>query len=121
MLDTNIKFDFKKLHQELSNTYKRQRELKKWLYLDYSITHEEAQRKLRKAVDEFWLLSYRMTMLCCILNHAKGKLHMSFYHGKPFDREKQEEFIRWSQKEFILESPSTGIVATVQEPPMATA
>ena len=82
--------DFKKLHKALSDTYKRQMEIKKefphrfsypqWTY-EKSKSGEykkemEARRPWQKARSEFDSLSYRMTMLCCILNHAKGKLHM---------------------------------------------
>lgn len=83
--------DFKKLHKALSDTYKRQMEIKKefphryqdppWAMwdIDKGKTLGE-ERKRRKpwfeARKEFNDLSFRMTILCCILNHAKGKLHM---------------------------------------------
>lgn len=117
MLDSSTKFDFKKLHKALSDTYKRQMEIKKefphrfsypiWTY-EKSKSGEykkemEARAPWRDARQEFNELSERMTMLCCIINHAKGKLHMTQYNGEPFSRENQEVFIVPAYEEFVLD------------------
>lgn len=115
MLDENTKIDFKKLHKALSDTYKRQMEIKKefphrFEYPTYdwnnrSAYKEEMERRKpwQKARQEFSGLSSRMTMLCCIINHAKGKLHMTQYDGEEFTREDQEGFIWNDYKEFELD------------------
>ena len=118
--------DFKKLHKELSDTYKRQMEIKKefphryewpsgkdfsWDSKEYR-DEVEARKEWRKLRSEFDSLSYRMTILCCILNHAKGKLHMSKlldrndlygYETDNMTLELQEAIVGNAWKEFILD------------------
>lgn len=115
MLNKNTKFDFKKLHKALSDTYKRQMEIKKefphrFEYPTYDCNDRSAYKAEMDVRQPWWMaraefdrLSVKMTMLCCIINHAKGKLHMkSFWWGEPFNKENQEYFILPAYKEFEL-------------------
>jgi hypothetical protein len=113
--------DFTKLHKELSSTYRRQMAIKKEFPHRYesppnelwfkdrgaSYAEESDTRKpWRLARQEFSRLSYRMTKLCCILNHAKGKLHMksySYLDAPIVDMEWQYNFIDEDAKEFYKE------------------
>ena len=129
MIPEDFKYDFKKIHQALSTTYKRQMEIKKdfpheynwpsfpsYLYRkgfaeEYKAFKKEWDKEVeagkdwRKARAEFNDLSHKMTVLCCLLNHAKGKLHMSSYEGEPFDKEMQASWASGFYKEFeLLES-----------------
>lgn len=121
MLDKNLEFDFKKLHRALSETYRRQMEIKKefphrfsypvWTYDKYTSGKYKKEMDERaewyNARIEFDNLSLRMTMLCCIINHAKGKLHMTNYRGGPFTMEDQESFISQDYEEFIIPNKTT--------------
>jgi hypothetical protein len=83
--------DFKKLHKDIRNTYKRQLAIKKEyphkyqypsfeMYLSKRVQYKqlvEEQKPWAAARTEFNRLSHRMTKLCCILAHAKGELHMT--------------------------------------------
>jgi len=127
MIPEDFNFDFKKIHQELSATYKRQMEIKKEYPHHYSrprYTRErwksgeyrkelESGRPWKLARQEFNNLSWQMTKLCCILNEAKGKLHMKSWEGEPFDREAQAKLISDQYKDFELveEVPKIGLVA----------
>ena len=112
--------DFKKLHKALSSTYKRQMEIKKEFPHEYQyppsddfwIKKELYNKRVkegapwRAARSEFNELSYRMTKLCCIINHAKGKLHMkqySYLDAPVVDLEWQYNFIDSDWQEFIKE------------------
>ena len=117
IFDKEYEIDFTKLHKALSDTYKRQMEIKKEFPHRFSYpqwTYEkaksgkykeemEARRPWQKARSEFNQLSDRMTMLCCIINHAKGKLHMKSYLDEPFTMENQESFIVPAYKEFVVD------------------
>lgn len=120
--------DFKKLHKALSSTYKRQMEIKKefphryqnqpwdsWLTKRVLWQKREEENKPWKAArQEFLELSYRMTKLCCIMNHAKGKLHMtqySYLDAPVVDMEWQYNFISEDAEEFFLEEEETSSAA----------
>ncbi len=113
MFDTPI--DFKKLHKELRSTYKRQLAIKKEYPHRYqnqpwetALTkralydkREIENRPWRLARQEFLRLSSKMTMLCCIINHAKGKLHMTYWNEAPFDMKKQSYLVRNEWEKYI--------------------
>jgi len=120
MLDENTKFDFKKLHKALSDTYKRQMEIKKEFphrfeypskNIGYGAPYNnemERRKPWQNSRAEFDSLSDHMTMLCCIINHAKGKLHMSqYWGGESFTKEDQEAYIYNSYEEFELKDDET--------------
>lgn len=112
--------DFRKLHKALSDTYKKQQEIKKQFphrfqnqpsddWLTKRAIYEKRvieNRPWRLARQEFDNLSYMMTKLCCIMNHAKGKLHMtkySYLDADVVDMEWQYNFISEDAKEFYAE------------------
>ena len=116
--------DFKKLHKELSSTYKRQMAIKKefphryqnqphedWMTKRVLWAQRQEERKpWQKARREFDDLSYKMTMLCCLINHAKGKLHMtkySYLDADVVDMEWQYNFVSELAKKFYKEEDVT--------------
>ena len=116
--------DFTKLHKELSSTYKRQMAIKKEYPHRYQnqpwedaftkralyTKRQEENKPWKLARQEFLRLSYRMTKLCCILNHAKGKLHMtqySYLDVAMVDMEWQYNFISEEAKAFYKEEDLT--------------
>ena len=123
MLDENTKFDFKKLHKALSTTYKRQMEIKKEFPHRFERPSYGALYKKEMALRKPWMearaefdsLSKRMTMLCCIINHAKGKLHMSYWDGETFTKEDQEEYIYNSYEEFELKDDEIVVEEYIKE------
>lgn len=70
--------DYKKIHKQLRETLYRQRKLKRedLPYASYNVDSYEAHQKWYKNQREFESLSGKMTKLCCLLAHSKGKLHM---------------------------------------------
>jgi hypothetical protein len=115
--------DFKKLHKELSATYKRQLAIKKEFPYRYQSQpwdtvlikralydkREIENRPWRLARLEFDRLSNKMTMLCCIINHAKGKLHMTTYDGALFDMKRQRLFMGSEWEAYIKEDELTKV------------
>ena len=64
------KIDYDKLHGELREVMKRQQELAPQVQKGW---RNSSMGELKA---EFDALSTRMTVLCCILNHSKGRLHL---------------------------------------------
>lgn len=85
---TKDKIDFKKLHKALSDTYKRQMEIKskfpkRWSKKFYDANWEklELMKEWKECRREFERLSRRMHNLCCLLACLKGKFHCTFIEG----------------------------------------
>lgn len=69
--------DYKKLHEQLRETLYRQRKLKN--EMNFKCPSEPTGdwvTRLYRLEREFKSLSSKMTKLCCLLAHSKGKLHM---------------------------------------------
>lgn len=117
------KVDFKQLHIRLSEIQKEQSEILKeypkpaFSETFYKETREQPEKKKAwiAASKRFDELSDEMTLLCCVINHARDRLHMEKLtksaqrYGWPekdtMTMEDQAEFIgdRWQQ--YILEEP----------------
>jgi predicted transcriptional regulator len=69
--------NYKKIHEQLRETLYRQRELKKEMNNKTTSQPIEVWLPLYLKLErEFNSLSGKMTKLCCLLAHSKGKLHM---------------------------------------------
>lgn len=82
MFDKKLNYD--KVHGELRSIYKRQLEIKKnhkypaWSSVFYRTQMSPQERQIWiNETCEFNDLSCMMTFLCCLLNHARGKVHLS--------------------------------------------
>lgn len=92
----NINVDYDKLHEDIKKIEKRQYELikegvkgsrefcwdpaKRWLKPGFYTSvsgDQEVVREFKFQRQELDQLSAEMTVLCCILNHSKGRLHMN--------------------------------------------
>jgi hypothetical protein len=84
---TKADIDLDKLHGQLRGCFKRQVELRRSLQgkahpivpLTTADDFTEAYKRYREnraPFDEFESLGLRMTVLCCILAHARGRLHV---------------------------------------------
>lgn len=69
--------DYKELHKQLRETLYRQRQLKKEMDTsEPGLSTDTQLLRYYERLREFNSLSGKMTKLCCLLAHSKGKLHM---------------------------------------------